>query len=173
MIGVSASPLLHAAAIPSVKTYAEFQAYIAAQATGGLVSWSAISLSTGAYRLVSPTAAQAPNLGNGLMGTPWGPASANGYDRANSWVFAAAGHGFPSAAVKTAQMAGSLEIFIELAELTGSASVISLDRNGILSSANAGSAYRTAMTRLDYFDPVLGPMTMNPSTGSGPLALTW
>jgi len=29
------------------------------------------------------------------------------------------------------------------------------------------------MTRLDYFDPVLGPMTMNPSTGTGPAPLTW
>jgi len=114
-----ASPLLHAAAIQSTKTYPEFQAYIAAQATGGLIAWSAIGTSTGTYRIVSPTTAQAPNLGNGLVGTTWGLASANGYSRYNSWVFAAAVHGFPSAAVKAAQMSASLEILVTLAALSG------------------------------------------------------
>lgn len=157
----------------AVKTYVEFQAYIASQATGGLIAWNAIGTSTGTYRIVSPTTAQAPNLGVGLVGTTWGPASANGYSRANSWVFAAAVHGFPSAAVKDTQMAGSLEILVTIAALSGSANVIALDRNGLLSSALAAVSNRTSMTRLDYFDPVLGPMTMNPSTGTGPTPLTW
>lgn len=151
-----------------LKTYAEFQAYIATQASGGLVAWNALNLSAGTYRLVSPTTAEAPSLGAGLMGTTWGPASVNGYSRANSWVFAAAVHGFPSAVVKDAQMAASREILITLAVLSGSANVIALDRNALLSSAGTGRTDRTAMTRLDYFDPLLGHMTINPSTGVGP-----
>jgi hypothetical protein len=156
----------------TTKTYAEFQAHIATLATGGSLLWNNLTATAGSYRITSPTVAEAPNLGVGLAGTTWGPASANGYSRSNSWVFAAAAHGFPSSGVKDAQMAGALEIFITIITVAGTGNVDAVSRNGVTSAALTGRSDRQTMSVILYWDGTQAQQ-MNPSTGTGPTPYTW
>lgn len=154
----------------AMKTYAEFQAYVAAEATGGLVDWYDAFVSAGTFRLIGTNSN--PSF-MALNGTTWGPSSANGF-RAN--VSAAGGaviHGLPSQAIADALVAAGREVLASVVALSGNATTLALTRCGLTSTSTANAAGRMAMTRLDYFDPVLGPMTMNPSTGTGPTPLTW
>jgi len=162
--------VLAAGAGGAMKTYAEFQAYVAAQATGGLIDWYNSFPSPGAFRLIGTNSNPAFMA---LNGTSWGPSSANGFQAASSAAGGAVIHGLPSQAVADALVAAGREVLATVAALPGNATTLNLTRNGLTSGWSPSANGRMAMTRLDYFDPTLGPMTMNPSTGAGPTPLTW
>lgn len=153
-----------------MKTYAEFQAYVAAQASGGLIEWYGAFVSAGRYRLIGTN--YNPSFMS-LNGTTWGTSSANGFRSNVSAGGGAVIHGLPSQAIADALVAAGREVLVTVVTLSGSAATLALTRNGLTSTATASSVGRMAMTRLDYFDPALGPMTMNPSAGAGPTPLTW
>lgn len=154
----------------TTKTYAEFQAYVDSEATSGDRSWTT-SLPSGDWRW---TAAAATGT---LSGSPWGPSSAEGFlSGLASRVARIVQHSLPSEAIFNEQVSSARVGFIRSVS-SGSlpVSLPAVNRNGFTSSAasDAGGLATMLITRLDYFDPVLGPMTMNPSTGTGPTPLTW
>ena len=83
-------------------------------------------------------------------------------------------HGLPSEAVFNEQVASGR---VGFAQIVGQAffadSLPSVTRNGFTSAAASGGLSILLLTRLDYYDPTLGPVTMNPSAGTGPTPFTW
>lgn len=145
---------------PSGPTYAQFQAHIATLATEG-VAVSNANQPAGAYRVVPL------NNGQGAMfGSSWAsvfPRDGAGSAAANRVIQ----HGLPSEVVYLAQTAASRELFFRRVD-SGTSSFVSLDRNGYVSSADAGGPFSASQcTDLIYWDGT-GAQRMNPSTGTGP-----
>lgn len=151
---------------------AEFNAYVAAQATGGVQAWggSLGSIAAGAYRITTePTVpGYAP-----LVGSPWGPLSANGISASYSYWPRVIQHAMPSEAVFNAVKAASGQVLIRV-EDGGIASppYDAYTRNGFTSGATgATSTYIRRITELDAFIPGEGPVKMYPKLGLGPVPL--
>lgn len=154
----------------AMKTYAEFQDYIATLAVDGDRGWSSQSVSAGWYRWT------AASPSGPMTGSPWGPSSSDGFGAGpNSRVARVVQHGLPSGPVFDAQVSGGLKGLMRIESVPYFPDTLpAVNRNGFnSSSASGGGLSAMRCTRLDYFDPVLGPMTMNPSTGTGPTPLSW
>ena len=153
-----------------MKTYAEFQAYVAAQAVDGDRGWTGQTVLAGAWRWTAAAA------GGTLVGSSWGPSSPDGFQSgAASRIARIVQHGLPSLTVFNEQVASGRVGFIRVESVPYfPASLPAVDRNAFNSSSVSGGGFSALRcTRLDYFDPALGPLTTNPSTGAGPTPLTW
>jgi len=155
----------------AMKTYAEFQAYIAALAVNGALDWyDSFPAGNGSYR---STAKNTNPAWTSMTGTSWGPASANGFSRAVTSVSGAATHGVTSQAIIDAQVAAGREMFFKVTAFGTSANVISLTRNGFTSTAGIATNPRVRLDEIRYFDPALGPVLVDPFNGTGPAPFTW
>lgn len=116
--------ILHAAAQPGGKTYADFVAHITALATGGLKQWDAFApLTPGAYRTTAGGA-----FSSDMYGTIW-----SGY----AFYYLPPGrlvrHGLPSEAVFNDQAANGRQLFFRLADAGSQSSFNAVNRNGYAS----------------------------------------
>lgn len=163
------SPIIGRAS--GMKTYAEFQAYVAAQAVNGDRGWTSQTVLAGAWRWTAAAA------GGTLVGSSWGPSSPDGFQSgAASRIARIVQHGLPSPDVFNEQAASGRVGFIRTEGVPYFPTILpAVDRNGFLSAAvsEPGGVATLRCTRIDYFDPALGPMTIDPSTGAGPTPLTW
>lgn len=142
----------------SGKTYADFQAYIATQATDGVVAWGASAMSTGAYRTTAATATGA------MIGSSWNASfSMLGGGGAPCRVTQ---HGLPSQAEFNAQVAAGREIFLRII-VGDDIGYSSLNRNGFTSSSGGADAFPAKCSELIYWDGSQA-QRMIPSTGTGP-----
>lgn len=144
------------------KTYPQFQAALAARATGATLAWSATP-ANGVYTVTTAAAA-------GFMtGTSWGPSSSNGFRKNSSTVSRAVQHGFVAQAAFDACVAAGYDVGIRLVEFGTYSSHIATDRNGYLSGGyNPGGDFQTSvrMTELIYWDGIQA-WTVDPSNGTG------
>lgn len=159
-----ASPMLHAGAIQGGKTYAEWLARITTLATGGVKSWgSQLATTAGKFRTTAAV------NGTGIMiGSPW-----QDYASRFTNVERLIQHGLPLEEVFNEQCAAGREIYYEIVSLGSLSSFSGKTRNGFTSDSSdvASLAYNCPDVR--YFDPVLGPMKMNPQAGTGPIPDEW
>lgn len=139
---------------PVAKTYADFQAHIIATYPT-TVAWASEAASVADYRT---TAAAATGT---MQGSPY----LISYRSAATCRVVQ--HGLPSFAVFSEQVAGGKQVVIrQIASADTSAPAV--DRNSFLSSDVAGGGGYWKCDRVIYFDDALGPMQVNPSTGTGP-----
>lgn len=153
----------------AMKTYAEFLAYVATQAVDGDRSWTGQGVAAGSWRWTAAAA------GGTMVGSSWGPLSPDGLQPgAASRIARVVQHGLRDEPTLNAQVAGGLAGLIVIENVPYFPELLpAVNRNGFNSSSAVGSLSAVRCTRLDYFDPALGPMTMNPSIGAGPTSLTW
>lgn len=153
----------------ATKTYAEFQAYVAAQATSGDRSWTAQTSAAGSWRWTAAAA------GGAMVGSSWGPSSPDGFQSGTaSRIARIVQHGLPSEAIFNGQVSDARQGLVVIENVPYFPdSLPSVNRNGFSSSSGGSGLSCLRCTRLDYFDPALGPMTLNPSTGAGATPFTW
>lgn len=102
-----------------------------------------------------------------MTGTPW-----QAHTSTSSNVARAVQHACPSLAALTAMAGLSYNVFLTVVLESGSINLPALNRNGYTSAPDTASSGVKA-TRLDYYDPDLGPMYMLPFDGLGPFPYTW
>lgn len=154
------------------KTYAEFQAHIAALAPNSQPYSGSVASFSGACRITtSPTMpGYAP-----LTGSPWGPLSADGVSGSYSYWPRIIQHAMPDEAAWNVVTAVGGEVFLSV-EDGGIASPVyaAYTRNGFTSSASGSSStYRRYITEMLLYIPGQGPIQMKPKLGLGPTPFTW
>lgn len=143
----------------SGKTYADFQAYINAQATAGAIAWGASSMGApGAYRTTAATATGA------MIGSSW--SASFSFLGGGSSPCRVSQHGLPSQAEFNAQIAAGREVFLRIV-VGDDVGYSSLNRNGFTSSSGGADAFPGKCSELLYWDGSQA-QKMNPSTGTGP-----
>ena len=148
------------------KTYAQFQAEIAAL-TGSTRGWTqSVIFGTDAKPCRTTAAAQAGDM----FGSSYGPSASGGFLRTSSVVCRVMQHALPSEAVFLDQIANGWEIFYRVAEVT-TASVPAVTRNGYTSQSSASNNC-TQITELIRWDGTQAWIS-NPSTGSAETLYTW
>ena len=146
------------------RTYAEFQAKIAALATSGAASWSGVNIAAGAW---TTTAAAVVGI---MYDTPWN----SSYEAASSRLARIVQHALPSQAVFDDQVTNGYQMFVRIQDATDKIDFVSVNRNGYTSlSFNDGSPYpaRTC-TELIRWDGAQA-WTSNPSIGGSETPYTW
>lgn len=153
-----------AAGVSTGKTYAQFQARVAALATDGVRAWGDTTAmpSAAAYRTT------AASVTGAMTGTSWLSFTDSGVPPGR-----AIQHGLPTADVFSAQISGGLEIFFRVSDPGDKISFAGLNRNGYASlSYNDGNPYPARVfTEIIYWDD--GPKRMQPSVGLGPVPYDW
>lgn len=155
----------------AMKTYAEFQVYIAAQAPGTQPFSGSVGSITGAFRVTtSPTMpGYAP-----MVGSPWGPLSADGVSGSYSYWPRVIQHAMPDEATWNAVRAVGGEVLIRVEDGgIASPTYVAYARNGFTSDPGGGGTYRRFITEMLTFIPGQGPVRMQPQLGLGPAPITW
>lgn len=147
------------------KTYADFQAFIAARATSGVLTWSFGAFSSGnrKYRTTPGS------LSGSMQGTPWGGAAVVGTIRAMSNTPRIVQHCMPSLAALNLCISNGWEIYLEKSiDVAGGTDLAAYARNSYTSEALTG-AYTELdiVTELLYWDGTQA-MRMVPVSASGP-----
>lgn len=145
----------------AAKTYADFEAYITAQATSGDYPWT--NAIDAAATLAFRTTVDVPS--GAMSGSSWGADYAFGGAGKMAALARVVQHGLPDLATLTA-LAGTQILVRTSLYYNGPAPA--LNRNGFLSANDNSNANRGKCTEILYYDPVLGPMKMNPYASSGP-----
>lgn len=146
------------------KTYADFQAHIAALATGGVATWGNAVGSGPTSRRVTAAAAT-----GAMYNTPWGD-----HVYTSDILARVIQHSLPSEAVFNAQVAAGREIFIRTSAGPGLAAAFAVSRNGYTSLAfNDGNTYNsTWVEEVIYWDGTQAQQ-MTPRTQGGPTPYIW
>lgn len=141
------------------KTYADFEAYITGQASGGSLAWDATLLVSGSFIV---TADNATTLG-GMVGSTWNAR----FQGNNTNVNRAIQHGLPSESVFSDQRTAGRKLLITISSSAASSGYSALFRNGYGSSSSSATFGGRAMTQLLYWDGSSARM-MQPNNGIGP-----
>lgn len=150
-----------------LKTYSEFVAKVTADATAGTRAWDATTtIAAGNY--ITVCAAQT----GVLTGSPW-LSVFFGAGAATPAMCRIAQHSFPSQAVFNAQIAAARTVYAQIDTGSAPSGYAALNRNGYLSLSSASTGSPRVVSIFRYYDDTLGPMEMNPSTGTGPTPFTW
>ena len=160
-------PLLGVVRAP--KTYAQFQAHIAAL-TGTARSSNGTSNSPGQFRVTVATPI------GGMSGSSWGPGSPNGFTQGGStYLGRIIQHAMPSEDVFSALIASGSEVCMTIVYVSNPAGELnSVTRNGHTSNYYAGGAVTAnAVSELLLFHPTDGPVRMAPNLGLGPSPYDW
>ena len=150
-----------------VVSYAAYQAAMAAKATQGAVLGNAPVSAGGAYR-ATLNSVSAPTMTGSCWNGRYFSYGAGGETRFQG----VACHALPSQSVYDAQRAAGREVYLEV---QGQSTDVlpGYDRNGFLSNEDlSGSLFRARCLLFIYYDPVAGPMQMNPFAGTGPTPYT-
>ena len=146
----------------AARTYAEFQAHVAALATDGVLSDGIIS-NNSPNRKNSYSFPSAPQSSIG-QGSSWN--SFFGF----SYIAIVLAHGLPSEAEYLAQIANNRTLFIETTGGLG-VGVTGTTRNGFTTSSS-GSATRARVDQIIYWDGTQA-QRMTPFNGGGPTPYSW
>lgn len=148
------------------RTYAEWQAHIAARATEGSVNQAG---GTGGFEGIYRTTL-GPGAGT-LYGTPW---LSYFYASSSSTVRRVIQHGLPSAAVFNEQVAGAGEVVFQLISIGFQDYFSELSRNGFTSlGGDLGGAPACVCPLVGWWDPATqSALMMNPQAGTGPVPYT-
>lgn len=156
------NPGILAAGVSTGKTYAEYQARLAALATYGVIDWSGIARD-GRFR----TTAAAPT--GYMYGSPW----TGFFWRTNSTVARVIQHCMPSEAAFNALVAGGYEVFWQDVDPWGEGFLTGISRNGYSSSSWEEDERPRGRPDLFIYWDGSRAMQVNPSAGTGPTPYDW